>query len=63
MPGAILWPDNPQGADRDDILARTPLARKGDVDDIAATVLFLLRDADFINGQQVAVDGGRSVVP
>jgi len=63
MPGAILWPDNPLGADQDEILARTPLARKGEVGDIADTVLFLLRDADFINGQQIAVDGGRSIVP
>ncbi len=63
LPGAILWPDNPDGADRDEILARTPLARKGDVDDIAGAVVYLLRDAAFITGQEIAVDGGRSVVP
>jgi pteridine reductase len=30
--------------------------------DIARTVLFLIRDAHYISGQVIAVDGGRSVV-
>jgi pteridine reductase len=30
--------------------------------DIARTVLFLVRDAGYISGQVIAVDGGRSVV-
>lgn len=63
LPGAILWPENPSGANRDEILARTPLGRKGEVDDIASAVLYLLRDAEFVSGQQIAVDGGRSIVP
>lgn len=63
LPGAIVWPDNPDGADREQILARTPLARKGEVDDIASAILYLLRDADFVTGQEIAVDGGRSIVP
>ncbi|NNM21674.1 MAG: SDR family oxidoreductase, partial [Gammaproteobacteria bacterium] len=41
--------------------AATALKRTGDPDDIAATVLFLLRDAGFITGQIIAVDGGRSI--
>jgi pteridine reductase len=44
------------------MLADIPLARRGDPADIATTVLFLLRDAHYISGQIVAVDGGRSVV-
>ena len=62
-PGAILWPE--QGLDagaKDGMLARIPLARRGDPSDIARTILFLLRDADYISGQVIAVDGGRSVV-
>lgn len=62
-PGAILWPESGLGpqamAER---LARIPLARRGDPSDIATTVLFLLRDATYINGQVIAVDGGRSLV-
>lgn len=60
-PGAILWPE--QGMEEDErerILARTPLERAGTPADIARTVLFLARDADYISGQIIAVDGGRS---
>jgi pteridine reductase len=62
-PGAILWPE----AGLDDaaqalMLARIPLARRGEPADIAATILFLLRDAAYITGQVIAVDGGRSMV-
>lgn len=61
-PGAILWPENPgSDARRDDILARTPLARAGTAGEIANTVLWLLRDAGFITGQIIRVDGGRSL--
>jgi len=60
-PGAILWPE--QGlseADKDTILERTALKRAGTPVDIARTVLFLVRDADYITGQIIAVDGGRT---
>jgi len=44
-----------------EIVARTPLQRIGNVDDIAQAVLFLLL-APFVSGQILALDGGRSVV-
>lgn len=61
-PGAILWPENP-GSDkrRDDIIARTPLGRAGSAEEIANTVAWLLREAGFITGQIIRVDGGRSL--
>lgn len=61
-PGAILWPEN--GAEKsaqEAIIRRTPLKRSGNPDDIVRTALFLARDAPFITGQIIAVDGGRSV--
>lgn len=61
-PGAILWPE--QGLSdtaKDEILGRTALARPGSPDDIARTVLFLARDAAYITGQIIAVDGGRTL--
>ena len=62
-PGAILWPETGLSDEqRQAMLARIPLARRGDPSDIASTMLFLLRDADYISGQVLAVDGGRSVV-
>jgi pteridine reductase len=61
-PGAILWPEN-QMADelKNDIVKRTYLKRQGSAEDIARTVLFLVRDADYITGQIIAVDGGREL--
>ncbi len=61
-PGAILWPENPASDKRrEDIIARTPLARAGSAEEIANTVLWLLRDAGFMTGQVIRVDGGRSL--
>lgn len=61
-PGAILWPDNEMQADTKQlILDRTALKRPGIPADIAKTILFLIRDADYITGQIISVDGGRSL--
>jgi pteridine reductase len=59
-PGAILWPDNdmPEHTKKL-ILERTTLKRPGNPIDIAKTILFLVKDADYITGQIIAVDGGR----
>lgn len=61
-PGAILWPDNdmPEHT-KQQILERTALKRSGEPLDIAKTILFLIRDVDYITGQIIAVDGGRSI--
>jgi len=61
-PGAILWPDEGMSDGlRAAIVKQTALKRSGEPGDIAATVLFLVRDAPYITGQIIAVDGGRSV--
>lgn len=60
-PGAILWPENFfADEDRLAILERIPLGRPGTTRDIADTVYFLT-STDYITGQIIAVDGGRSV--
>lgn len=62
-PGAILWPDQDEGEldneIKQSILARIPMKRPGEPADIAKTVVFLCRDAPYITGQIIAVDGGR----
>lgn len=59
-PGAILWAEgDTDEARREELLARTPLARTGTPDEIADAVLWLLRDAGYTTGQVVRVDGGR----
>lgn len=61
-PGAILWPAEGMSAEtRQTIVRQIPLGRAGDPDDIAGCVLYLVRDAAYITGQIVAVDGGRSI--
>jgi pteridine reductase len=61
-PGAILWPENGMADDvKETILQQVPLARAGDATDIAGCALFLIRDATYITGQIIAVDGGRSI--
>jgi pteridine reductase len=60
-PGSILWPEG--GMEKEEkkkILGRTALKRLGSPEDIARTILFLIQDADYITGQIIAVDGGRS---
>jgi len=61
-PGAILWPeDGMSDAAQKTILRQVPLQRPGDPDDIAGCVLYLWRDATYVTGQIIAVDGGRSI--
>jgi len=61
-PGAVMWPsDGKPYNDQEAMLARTPLKRAGAPEDVASAVLWLLRDAPFVTGQVIRVDGGRSV--
>jgi pteridine reductase len=62
-PGPILWPDDEQFDElsRQRIISHTPLKREGEPDDIARAVLFLLRDATYVTGVTINVDGGRTI--
>jgi len=61
-PGAIAWPEDGQfdPAERERVIATTPLGRTGTPEDIAQAVHFLAC-APFVTGQILAVDGGRSI--
>lgn len=59
-PGAILWPESGEVSEQARLLARTPLGRAGAPTDIADAVLYLLQ-APYVTGQEIAVDGGRSI--
>jgi pteridine reductase len=61
-PGSIIWPEKDNELTdpiKTDILSRIALQRSGEPADIAKAVSFFLTTADYITGQELAVDGGR----
>lgn len=66
-PGAILWPENTNMDEGElsmkaieEIIARIPMGRIGEPDDIADAALFLA-ESDYITGQILSVDGGSMI--
>jgi len=60
-PGAILWPESMPISKQNDILDRTVLKQAGSTDDIAKAIRYLILDGDYITGQVLTVDGGRTL--
>ena len=61
-PGPVLWPEDDMSEDlKREIVGKTALKRHGTPQDIARTALFLAKDAPYITGQIISVDGGRSI--
>jgi pteridine reductase len=59
-PGNVLWSENPVKAETPQMLIEeTALQRQGAPEDIAGAVLWLIRDAVYVTGQTLRVDGGR----
>lgn len=61
-PGAIIWPEKTLSEqEQQDIIQRVVLRRNGDPIDIAKAVWFLIEHADYMTGQVITVDGGRTL--
>jgi pteridine reductase len=61
-PGPIMWPEAGMDAQlQKEIVAKTLLKRSGSPEDVVRAALFLVKDAPYVTGQILAVDGGRSV--
>jgi pteridine reductase len=61
-PGAVMWPSEGKSDDeQNEMIQRTPLRRAGRPEDVASAVLWLLRDAPYVTGQIIRVDGGRTL--
>lgn len=63
-PGTVVPPEGANTLSeelRNKIINKTALQRYGTAEDVAKAVLFLVRDADFVTGEVITVDGGRSL--
>ena len=61
-PGPILWPAGEVDENlKHEIISKTALQRMGSPEDIAKAALFFAKDAPYVTGQILAVDGGRSL--
>jgi len=56
-PGAVLWDEQTPDDRKQKVLAQVPMKRPGRAGDVAAAVMFLIRN-DYITGQNIRVDGG-----
>lgn len=61
-PGPILWPEGQNSLcdeEKRRLIEKTVLARSGGPEDIAKAVLFFVRDATYVTGEVLHIDGGR----
>jgi len=61
-PGIAVFPDDYDEGLRNKLVARVPLLREGTPQEVAKLVRFLCEDGDYITGQIIPIDGGRSLV-
>lgn len=59
-PGAVMMPESWDDGSRQRIVDSTPLKRIGDASDVAEAVVYLAA-AQYVTGEVLVVDGGRSV--
>lgn len=62
LPGLVLWPEGKNALSpevKEKLIKRTALQRAGCPSDVAKAVLYFIRDADYVTGQILSVDGGR----
>ena len=61
-PGAILWPDHDLTEQQKlEIQAKVALQCTGCPDDIAKAIAYLIYDAEYMTGQVMTIDGGRTL--
>lgn len=61
-PGQMVWPEGENmlsAQEQQAIIAKIALKKPGNAEAIAKAVLFLARDAEYVTGQIISVDGGR----
>jgi len=61
-PGIAVFPDEYTPEQREHLIAKVPLRRAGTPEDVAAAVHYLVESGDYVTGEIIRVDGGRSIV-
>ena len=61
-PGIAIFPEDYDEALKAKLVERVPLKRAGTPEEMARMVRFLVEQGDYITGQIINVDGGRSIV-
>ena len=61
-PGAITWPNGINIERKEKIISQTILKKMGKAEDIAKAVAFLIKDASYVTGQILYIDGGRKLL-
>lgn len=61
-PGIAVFPEEYDAELRAKLVKRVPLQREGSPEEVARLVRLLVESGDYITGQIVAIDGGRSIV-
>ena len=60
-PGVAAFPDSYSIERRQELLRRVPLGREGTPEEVGRLVRFLVESGDYITGQVIPIDGGRSI--
>jgi len=60
-PGAVLVPEGTSSEEAARWARKVPLARLGEPEDVARTVVFLCSGPEYLTGQIIAVDGGQGL--
>ncbi len=60
-PGIAKFPDEYASELRSKLIAQVPLQRAGTPEEVARLVRYLVESGDYITGQIIAIDGGRSL--
>ncbi len=60
-PGIAMFPADYSEQVRSDLRAKVPLQREGSAEEVAGLVRYLVESGDYITGQIIPIDGGRSI--
>jgi pteridine reductase len=60
-PGVVEWPADLPADKREQYLRRVPMGRAGTPEDVAGAVTYLSIQAQYVTGQILRLDGGRSI--